>query len=68
MNFMGDNMKNVDKTCYLQHHGTAPFWWFSWEILQKMGYRMLFVASWYRAVFVKSMENIMRVIDNMTYL
>ena len=26
MNFMGDDVKNVDKTCYLQHHGTAPFW------------------------------------------
>ena len=29
---------------------------------------MLFVASWYGAVFVKSMESIMRVTDNMTYL
>lgn len=28
-------MKKTDNTGYLWHHGTGPFWLFSWEILQK---------------------------------
>ena len=36
INSMGDNMKTVDKSCYLWHHGTEPFWWFSWELPQKI--------------------------------
>ena len=86
MNSMGDNMKNVDKTCYLWHHGTEPFWWFSWEIPQKNEITrrirsvlvpsrfcdidgkyhetnrqcVLFVASWYWAVLVNCLENIMK--------
>ena len=37
MNFMEDNLKNVDKTCYLHHHGTEPFWCFLKEIPRKHG-------------------------------
>ena len=61
-------MKKMDNTGYLWHHGTGPFWLFSWEILQKMRGRVLFVASRYRAVLTICLGNNMKQIDKIFYL
>ena len=72
MNFMWNTVKNVDKTCYLQHHGTAPFWMtcvicgivvlscfdeFHGNYPEKCRWNLSFVASWYRAVLVIFIAN-----------